>query len=821
MKKLNSASALLSALLLVFAPLAMLNGQPVKHKRTDRQPASQAGMTTMTTAPVQQPSPSPTNTPAPNASSPKATPAPTPPNTATTPPTTNPQRTTGESEEDVVRITSNLVQVDAVVHDKRGQVVTDLRPEDVEVLVDGKPQQITNFSYVSNESRTVTTQPAKTNADKNAPPAPPVRLRPEQVRRTMALVVDDLGTSFESMHYVRRALKKFVDEQMQPDDLVAIMRTSAGMGALQQFTSDKRLLYAAIEHIRWYPSGRGGVSAFAAIEGNPFGHSPGKTGASGSAGGVARNDNDGSNIGRDNSSSTLDDFREQIFSVGTLGALNFIVRGLKELPGRKSIVLFSDGFVLFSPPKGNDSPDIGTGLRVFEALRRLIDLANRASVVVYTIDARGLPTLSLTAADDTSRLGAGGLASNVADRSEKFYNSQQGLSYLADQTGGFFVRNTNDIVGGVRRVLDDQQGYYLIGYRPDEATFKTMNGRLHFNKFQLKLSRPGLSVRTRSGFYGVRDDELRAPVGHTRFEQMIGALSSPFASGDISLRLTSLFSNEVDEKTSKESSYLSSLIHIDASRFKFTDEPDGWHKAVMDIVALTFGDKGNVIDEVNRTETVRARAESYDDILRNGLIYTLRLPLKKPGAYQLRVAVRDAATEKLGTASQFVEAPDIAKNRLALSGIIMHSAAQENAAASATAPANDAKPQDATGTTTASANAPDPSANPAVRRFQSGATVEYFVNVYNAKLDRAAGQPQLQTQLRLFRDGQPVFTGKPLPFHTQGQADLKRLIYGARFKLGTDLSPGEYVLQIVVSDPLAPEKYRTATQWTDFEIVNK
>src|SRR5438270_87781 len=106
-------------------------------------------------------------------------------------------------------------------------------------------------------------------ADKTAPPVPPARLRPGQVRRTVALVVDDLGTSFESLAYVRQALKKFVDQQMQPGDLVAIMRTSAGMGALQQFTNDKRLLYRAIEHVRWYPQGRSGTSAFAPMEGLP------------------------------------------------------------------------------------------------------------------------------------------------------------------------------------------------------------------------------------------------------------------------------------------------------------------------------------------------------------------------------------------------------------------------------------------------------------------------------------------------------------------------------------------------------------------------
>ena len=91
-----------------------------------------------------------------------------------------------------------------------------------------------------------------------------MRLRPEQVRRTIALVVDDLQLSFESTAYVRRMLKKFVDEQMQPGDLVAIIRTGSGIGALQQFTSDKQQLYAAIERVRWNMRGGAGINPLCA-----------------------------------------------------------------------------------------------------------------------------------------------------------------------------------------------------------------------------------------------------------------------------------------------------------------------------------------------------------------------------------------------------------------------------------------------------------------------------------------------------------------------------------------------------------------------------
>src|SRR6185295_5942004 len=176
---------------------------------------------------------------------------------------------------DVVKITTNLVQIDAVVTDKKGQRITDLRPDEIEMLEDGKSQKVTNFSYITLDASRSEARPQP--IDKNAPPVPPVKLRPEQVRRTIALVVDDLGLSFESAYYVRSSLKKFVDQQVQPGDLVAIIRTAGGVGALQQFTSDKRQLYAAVEKVKWNPLGRGGIGAFAPLGSEPARSEPARS----------------------------------------------------------------------------------------------------------------------------------------------------------------------------------------------------------------------------------------------------------------------------------------------------------------------------------------------------------------------------------------------------------------------------------------------------------------------------------------------------------------------------------------------------------------
>lgn len=698
------------------------------------------------------------------------------------------------ADDDVVRITTNLVQLDALVVDKKGRQVTDLRPEEFEILEDGRRQKITNFSYVElTPANTSLPSSAASPRDRNAPPVPPVRLRPEQVRRTIALVVDDLGISFESAKMSREALRKFVDQQMQPGDLVAIIRTTGGIGALQQFTSDKRQLYTSIERVRGSLVGQTGTGIFGPL-------------SSLEARGVRRPDLEYERT-RD-PEAEMNEFREELFAVGTLGALNYVVRGLNDLPGRKAVVLISDGLPIFNSRGRSD--------HILEALRRLADLANRAAVVIYTMDSRGLQPYGLTAADDTSRYSLDQLDNILSDRRRTYFESQNGLNFLAQQTGGVFIHDTNDLSGGFRRVMEDQKGYYLLGYRPSESTFDPATGGRRFHKLSVKVNRPGVRVRSRNGFYGVTDEQAH-PVRRTRDEQLLGALISPFGSGDIHTRLTSLFGNDPHG-----SSFMRSMVYIDAHDLAFTKQADGTNKANLDVVAITFGDNGRAVDQVDRTYELRLKDEDHKRLMKYGLIYTLNVPVKKAGAYQLRVAVRDAATERVGSASQFIEVPNLDKNRLALSGIVLGGMSPAKASqtnANEGAPPQPAQASQAAPAADDSAEMYDPQASPAVRRLSQGMLLDFGYVIYNAQLDGATARPNLTTQVRLFREGQQVFAGKELPFNAEKQADLKRLVASGRLQLGANLAPGEYVLQVIVNDTIAKEKYRTASQWIDFEIV--
>jgi VWFA-related protein len=686
-------------------------------------------------------------------------------------------------DEDIVKITTALIQIDASVTDKNGKIVSDLKPEEVEIYENGVKQQISNFSFVSNvriENETPVSTPGNISA-----PQPPQTVRPEQVRRTIALVVDDLTLSFESTHFVRQALKKFVDGQMQPGDLVAIIRTGAGIGALQQFTNDKRQLYAAIEKVRWNPAGGGGIGAFAPLESLPP--------ANPALSAEQQREEADRDQARENS---RNDFRQSLFATGTLGAINYIVRGMQDLPGRKSIMLMSDGFKLFT--KSEDGFVDST--RVLDSLRRLVDQANRASVVVYTMDARGLQTLGLTAADDTGGRSADQIEQSLTDRKNELFDTQDGLVYLAKQTGGISIINNNDLSGGIRRMLNDQS-YYLIGYQPDDETFDPKTRR--FNKLEIKITRPGARVRYRSGFFGISDEQIEKPDSNlTAGQRITNALISPFAVNNIALRLNALFGSSV-----QQGAFIRSFLHINAQDLKFTDEPDGGKKAVFDVLAIGFGDNGVPVDKISKTYTITVKKDHYDEFVKSGFVYDFTFPIKKPGAYQLRVALLDKATEKVGSANQFVEVPNLKKERLTLSGIVLENMNLEDWQL-----ISQGKPL-------TTADKTNPLSDTALRQFKRGTVLNYGTEVFNAKLD-ASKKPSLTYQMRIFRDGKLFFEGKQQPVAVSNQVGYDRININGSLNLGTVMQSGDYVLQIVVTDNLAKEKRKIATQFVQFELTD-
>ena len=231
---------------------------------------------------------------------------------------------------------------------------------------------------------------------------------------------------------------------------------------------------------------------------------------------------------------------------------------------------------------------------------------------------------------------------------------------------------------------------------------------------------------------------------------------------------------------------------------QFSKTPDGKQRAIFDIVAMTFGDNGTIVEQLAKVYTLDVTETVYQNMLKNGFVYTLSVPVKKAGAYQFRVAVRDTVSNKIGSASQFIEVPDVNKT-LVLSNLILDNftAAEWQKVRSGGSRDNSERSVllDAT-----------------VRQFKRGTILRYDYAIYNP--DR---RQQIESQMRLIKDGKVVYEEKPTAVKTAGQTDLQRLSAAGAFSLGTNLEPGNYVLQIIVTDQANKKKF--AAQYVEFEIV--
>jgi VWFA-related protein len=654
-----------------------------------------------------------------------------------------------QEKETVFHISVDLVQVDAVVTNSKDEPVTDLRAEDFEILQDGVPQKITHFSFI----RTIDAMPPVSKAPdarkdaRSALPVPPMPINRERVRRTIALVVDDLALSGEYAARLRQWIRKWLDEEMQPNDLVAVMRTGGGVGALHQFTNDKRMLYAAADLITYNATSRVAFTEADYATGNTL------------------------KDWRGFALPSFDEERDLVFTKFTIGSIQNVVDGMKYLPGRKSIILFSERLKLkFYPCDGMSQ---GREQALKEPLQRLIDSAHRSAVVIHSIDPRGVVNTNHTC---------------------ELLASQDGMLMLAQQTGGLFISGHNDIVRAIKTAARDGDGYYLIGYPPNEKTVGEMKkGKPKLHKIEVRVKPPGLHVRTRMEFLSAPDAKTPTDL-LTRQERVGQALQSPFAGGALRVRLTALF-----WQTNEEKPFINALLHFDSDKISFSEDPDGWHKAAVEVTAALFGSDGQQVDFADKTWNLQAKGQTYEYIKKNGISFLMKVPVKDPGVYQMRLVLRDTATGQLGSAAQVVEVPNIRDGKLALSGILMA--------------ANKSKSQEAVDQKEGMIEDTDSKKTAAVRVFESGETVAWAYQILNAKTEKAE-KPQVQSQIRLFCEGKEVYSGLPVMLESP-QGGTKRMIAADQLYM-KQLPPGYYVLQIAVTDTLAKEK-KPVVQSIDFD----
>ncbi|MGE0130762.1 MAG: VWA domain-containing protein [Blastocatellales bacterium] len=712
--------------------------------------------------------------------------------------------------EPLLRIETELVQIDVVVTDKNGKLVRELRREDFELYEDGKKQEITHFATGTSA------QPAKWLAvekkkpsEKPAPVAPPVEV---QAGRYVVIAVDDFHLAPANLMIAKRTLQRFVNTQMAPGDQVAIVTTSGNIGMFQQFTNERDVLERAINRLN--AQQRTVTSSFdiprisdyqaqlidlgdpdalelaiqeiLRLESPTPPPSPGGRGAGG-RGGLNASGLDMGGSPRERAMLRAQSKARMIvaqtahYTRATLDNLEGVVRNLRDLQGRKMLVLLSDGFFLG-----------GKSVSQIYDMRRITDAATRAGVVIYSIDARGL--VATTPGGDASEPSTVDIA-NPGIRARIEMSAVQakldGLNALATDTGGTLFKNSNDLNLGLQRVLDANEVYYVLAYEP---LVSRRDGRFH--KIEVRIAdRPELKARTRKGYFAPsekaeKNDNLAEKNSDKRKEkspekiaqqaklekeqEIRGGLGSLFPLRGIPVEMAVDFLNISDSGSG-------ALInmHIDASQLDLR-QVNGTHQTALDMLVALFDEKGKAAASFVERININIRPDRLENAIKHGLSYR-RLTRLKPGFYQARVAVREEDTARMGSGSKWVEIPDISKKQLVLSGVLLSAGKQDQSDLQLAQNRYTLQPSTAT------------------RRFKTGGAIDFMVFGYNAKVENKSVDLVIQSQVYA---GSKLVYASPLAKMAMPQdPDLQRIPYAARISL-EGFNPGTYELRLVVIDRL-------------------
>ena len=649
-----------------------------------------------------------------------------------------------------LRFDVNLVQVDAVVTDHDGRHVPGLRADEFEVLQDGQLQRITNFSYV----------PAKDTlaADEKSPEQGTARLERSAVGRIMVILIHDEYLQFGDFVAARNAVGRFIEQGLQPGDLVSLRRTSGGSGAWEQFTADRKVLNGAVERLGWRPP-------------TPLGPLQG---------------------------------------LGVFGALRSAISALSQLPGRKSIVVIGPGM----PTAINlyNDPNLSW---IYDQIRRIGDEANRSSVTIQTIDARGLairpPSRETLAEGPYNRLEPCRQCAAIVNGGIAYTQSQDPYAFLAEITGGRFEHDNNDLFAQLREAVADSEGYYLIGWYPGPRAFpEKPKGPPKYHRIKVKVLSAGLGVRSREGYFAIPGTPK--PLDFLSANQrMEDALFSPFASSDLDVRLTA--SVQYDDRLGV---YVQSLLRVERHGVKFEEVPSSPGCRVANLELLVTPEPLDWRkDTKGRIDGVHSRMElcgkTLEQVLAKGFVVVNRSAIGQPGLYQMREGVRNTVAGEppsvgprgllsrdtsppvaatIGSANQLVEIPDLHEKEFALTGITLQSGTEgvpQSAAEFSYRPATDS--------------------DPAIRRFHGGESLAYHSRVLAGK--SAPKQVVVRTQVSC--DGQEVFTGQPATIATGSSVE-------GVFELAASTIPRRCVFGILAVDVNRP-RY-SAEQWIDFEALN-
>jgi VWFA-related protein len=659
-------------------------------------------------------------------------------------------------KEFAIKIGVEEVRIDAVALDSKGRQIPDLTAGDFELFQDGKPQIITSCIYIADTQRRSKTAVSPEASKAELMISTPMLPR-QDVRRTIAFIYNQ---SYEA----RMGLQKYVELEMEAGDLVTILGAGAGVGALQKFSSDKRELLSRIKdlHIVMPPP-----SSRPWDRGSP-GYVLVPADASLSYEERQKIESKNRLIG-----SVLADLRESDEQYirqlkATIAIIIYGVRALQDMPGRKYLVFMSDHIFYDS----HRLPAVQERL-----FNKAADEALRAGVVIFTLETTGMTTWQKT-------------------------SSQEGHIPLSKKTGGIIVENSNFFLDGIKPVEEAISGYYLLSYVPSENTFDETQPVYH--RIRIKVKRPGAEVHTRDGFFSSAGSANFASVSQTNTLQQ--AMFSPFRNNDLKVNLSSGYAH-----APVPGYFLESWLHLDGKDLTFKDESDGSHLLSLELAALTSDSNGKIQDSKGFRCNFRLSNADIARIRKYGMDLNTWLPVKNPGDYYVRVAVKDETSGKIGSGYQFLEVPDLSRLRLSLSSIFILNGEEDAAVIQS------GKIDESSNSSDAMRNWQAIDRSPALRSYLPGEGFDYMAVIYNArtKQDKA---PKLEATYSIFKDGKEYFRGDAENIDLSKADDHGRISVTKRLNFDNKMPEGVYLLQLVVMDK--QNKSRTAAQAIDFEIRN-
>jgi len=685
--------------------------------------------------------------------------------------------------DDVVRINAELVQTAITVVDKNGKFVEGLNRGDFELTIDGKPRPINFLERVTAASEKELQLAQRKQLDVSAPTTANTNVR----GRTIIFYIDDLHLSFSSLHRTRQMIANFLDNEIGRRDSVAIASATGQIGFLQQFTSNKEVLRAALARVNIQPTeertlgmGSTPMSEFAAmmIESKPdtrqnnvmavyidecLKQSGPSMGDRRTAMAVRLN------CERQVRSNARNVLTQRGFATERMyDSLESLMRSSARLPGRKIVFFVSDGFLSQGGPLGDN---------LGNKLRQITDAAQRANIVVYSIDARGLISGTLDATNNVLPDMNGRMA---AVDSTEILATQDSLNALAVDTGGRALRNQNYFDRWVDKVLDETSNYYLLAWRPstdEEKGTKFRNVKISV------VGRPELTVRAPKGYVDAPQpvELVHASASEkprSKGNELQDALADSYPSNSLPTMLALTHVNSPANGPLLTSSFL-----IDSSSLDYGNDAN--QPAIVKLAGVILNDKGKVAGTFQTELNVKPVSPTDPE----EIIYNHRAPLA-PGIYQVRAAARDERSGRVGSAMQWIVIPDLSTGQLTLSSLIIGGQVSDDA--------------NSTETNSQLQVSVD-------HQFSRSGHIGYVIFTYNAKRD-AKGATNLMAETQVLRDGKVVLNNvKKLG---NDSPDRDRIPHGAALSLKS-LMPGGYELRVKIVDAVAGT---SATQSTDFFV---